>query len=30
MKIAKAMLSRAFSKLLTVFGPRKVAYIYTQ
>ncbi len=30
MRIVKALLSRVFSKLLMVFGPRKVAYIYTQ
>lgn len=30
MKTAKAMLSLVFSKILKIFGPRKVAYIYTQ
>ncbi|CTP86120.1 hypothetical protein XTPLMG730_1358 [Xanthomonas translucens pv. phlei] len=30
MIIAKVLLSHVFSKLLMVFGPRKVAYIYTQ
>ncbi|AGH76343.1 hypothetical protein J155_00925 [Xanthomonas citri pv. citri] len=30
MKNAKTMLSLVFSKILKMFGPRKVAYIYTQ
>ncbi len=30
MKIVKTMLSLVFSKILKMFGPRKVAYIYAQ